>query len=716
MSQSFSEIFIEESRELITDLIAALLELENEPTDLDLVARIFRALHTIKGSGAMFGFDAISEFAHHLENLFDRVRSNRMHLNKEIIDLTLTSVDLISRMLDTPELSDELARHKQDIVSRIENRLAADSGESAAEEVEASAKDRSAAEINQTFRILLTPHRGALRQGVDLMETLSQFRALGDALVMVRSSAVPDLFSLDPEACHMAWIIILSTRKGLDSIKDITMMLEEYAVVQVDLIDDGHDDSPDYKKLGDILVERGDITLDEMNLALSQQRRFGEILLSQGSIQSEAIETALVEQKHIRQLRQSGSERKETTSLRVSSEKVDILVNLVGELVTLQARLNQISTQRSDADLLSVAEEMERLTSELRDNTMEIRMFPIGSTFSQFRRLVRDLSTQLGKEIELTTEGDETELDKSVIEKLHDPLVHLIRNCIDHGIETPDVREAVGKLRQGDIHLSASHSGGFVIIQITDDGRGLDAEAIRQKAVERGLIAQDMQLNEQKIYNLIFEPGFSTALKVSDVSGRGVGMDVVKRNIEALRGTVLVESEMGMGTTVTLKIPLTLAIIDGLLVQIGGEHYVLPLALVEECVEISHARILANGSNRLTQVRGTLVPYIYLHELFGHEEKAPEFEQIIIIRNENRRVGLVVDHVIGGHQTVIKNLGAYLKRLDGISGATILGDGGIALILDVPWLVKEAEEGALAQESHDYHNGVVGEREGKNGI
>jgi len=702
MSQSFTDIFIEESRELITDLIAALLELESEPSDKDLVARIFRALHTIKGSGAMFGFEAISEFAHHLENLFDRIRSNKMRLSKEIIDITLTSVDLITKMLDTPELPEELAVHKKAIVDRIQARLESDDVEMDIPDAPVAEQESDIRpEIKQTYRILFVPHRPMFTQGLDPVETLNSIRALGDVLILARTAGIPNLFDLSPEACHISWIIILTTCKGIDSIKDITMMLEDYALVQVDLIDDGQDDSPDYKKLGDILVERGDITLDEMNLALSQQRRFGEILLAQGSIHQEAIESALIEQKHIRQLRQAGSDKKETSSLRVSSEKVDILVNLVGELVTLQARLNQLSSQRHDADMVSISEEMERLTSELRDNTMEIRMFPIGSTFSQFRRLVRDLSSQLGKEIELTTEGDETELDKSVIEKLHDPLVHLIRNCIDHGIETPDIREEMGKMRQGEIHLSATHSGGFVIIQITDDGKGLDAEAIRRKAVEKGLIPHDMQLNEQKVYNLIFEAGFSTAVKVSDVSGRGVGMDVVKRNIESLRGTVLVESEAGMGTTVTLKIPLTLAIIDGLLVKIGAEHYILPLALVEECVEIRHEKIVSNGNNRLIQVRGSLVPYIYLHEIFDHDEPAMEFEQIIIIRNENRRVGLVVDQVIGGHQTVIKNLGAYLKRLDGISGATILGDGSIALILDVPYLVKEIEDSRMERSSSD---------------
>ncbi len=695
MSQSFTDIFIEEGRELVSDIVSSLLELEQDPENTELVARIFRSLHTIKGSGAMFGLDTVSDFAHHLEDLFDRVRNNRLKLDKDIIDLTLSSADLISKMLDSAELTPEVIQQKEEIVRRIENRLGANSIIEEEEKSKAEEeKNLSVSGARQTFRIVFTPGESVFRQGVNTCEIFSSFRTLGDLLIIAKTTKIPDLFHIDPEVCYLAWVLILTTDQGIDSIQDITMMLDDYVRIQIDMIDDGSDESPDpdYKKLGDILIERGDINREEMNRALSMQHRFGEILVSQGAVQNEAIESALMEQKHIRQLRQTAGEKKEVTSLRVSSDKVDILVNLVGELVTLQARLNQLSNQRIDSELLGVSEEMERLTAELRDHTMDIRMFPIGSTFSQFRRLVRDLSAQLGKEIELSTEGDETELDKSVIEKLHDPLVHLIRNSIDHGVESPEQRLEKGKSRQGMVHLGASQSGGFVVIQISDDGRGLDVEAIRDKAVERGLIQQDTQLNEQKVYNLIFEPGFSTAKQVSDLSGRGVGMDVVKRNIEALRGSVQVESEVDIGTTVTIKIPLTLAIIDGLLVQVGAERYVIPLALVEECVEIRHSRIVSDGGNRLVKVRGALVPYIYLHEIFEHDEPAPDYEQIIIIRNENRRVGLVVDQVIGGHQTVIKNLGAYLKKLEGVSGATILGDGGIALILDIPCLVKQMEE------------------------
>lgn len=695
MSQSFTDIFIEEARELIADMVSTLLELESDPENMELVARIFRSLHTIKGSGAMFGLDTVSEFAHHLEDLFDRVRNNRLKLNKNLIDLTLSSADLISRMLDCIDLTPEIVRQKEEMVLRIENSMGTEDekDESPGTQVPAEAEP-SKDGLRQTFRIILVPGESIFRQGVNLSEILDTLRSMGDLLVFAKTADVPELFSMNPESCYLSWILVLTTEKGADGIQDVTMMLEDYARVQIDMIDDGRDEAvdTDYKKLGDILIERGDITAEEMIRALSQQRRFGEILVAQGTVPCETVESALMEQKHVRQMRQAAGEKKEATSLRVSSDKVDILVNLVGELVTLQARLNQLSSQRADSELLGVAEEMERLTGELRDQTMEIRMYPIGSTFNQFRRLVRDLSAQLGKEIDLCTEGDETELDKSVIEKLHDPLMHLIRNAVDHGIEGPEERISAGKPRQGMVHLGASQSGGFVVIQISDDGRGLDGEAIRRKAVERGLIQPDTQINEQKVYSLIFEPGFSTAKQVSDLSGRGVGMDVVKRNIEALRGSVQLESEGGIGTTVTIKIPLTLAIIDGMLVQVGGERYVIPLALVEECVEIRHSRILADGGNRLVKVRGTLVPYIYLHEHFGHDEPPTEYEQVIIIRNENRRVGLVVDQVIGGHQTVIKNLGAYLQELEGISGATILGDGGIALILDIPFLVKEMEE------------------------
>lgn len=396
--------------------------------------------------------------------------------------------------------------------------------------------------------------------------------------------------------------------------------------------------------------------------------------------------------KEVRQERQS---QESASSIRVPAEKLDVLVNLVGELVTVQARLSQTSAGRRDAELMSIAEEVERLTAELRDNALNIRMLPIGTTFSKFKRLVRDLSNELGKKIEMETSGAETELDKTVIEKLNDPLVHLIRNSIDHGIEMPEERAAAGKPAQGTVHLSAVHSGDSVFITIKDDGAGLDKEAIRAKAIEKGLIQPTTELSEKEIFAQIFAPGFSTAKKISSVSGRGVGMDVVKRAIEALRGTIEITSKRGEGTTITVKIPLTLAIIESLLVQIGGDRFLLPLSLVDECVELTGSDIEKSHGRNLATVRDHMVPYIPLREKFRISGNAPDIQQIVITQVNGMRVGFVVDHVIGEHQTVIKSLGRAYKNVEGISGATILGDGAVALIVDIPQLIKEVEAQSL---------------------
>jgi two-component system chemotaxis sensor kinase CheA len=360
--------------------------------------------------------------------------------------------------------------------------------------------------------------------------------------------------------------------------------------------------------------------------------------------------------------------------------------------VTVQARLSQTALTHSIPGLLSIAEEVERLTAELRDKTMSVRMLPIGTTFSNFRRLFRDLSRDLGKEVELVTEGGETELDKTVIERLNDPLVHLIRNSLDHGIEQPGVRTAAGKPRKGTVRLAAVHSGANVLIQISDDGAGMDRDAIRAKAMEKGLIDERAELSDGELYGLIFTPGFSTARKVTSVSGRGVGLDVVKRAIDALRGNIEITSAKGLGTTITLKLPLTLAIIDGLLVKLQEQHYVLPLSYVKECVELTRRDREDGRGRNIANVRGEIVPYIILREQFAISDAPPEREQIVITEVGGSRVGFVVDNVIGGHQTVIKNLGRYYHGVEGLAGATILGDGTVALILDVPKLVRIVEK------------------------
>ncbi len=424
---------------------------------------------------------------------------------------------------------------------------------------------------------------------------------------------------------------------------------------------------------------------------LDSQKRLGQVLVESELVTPGQISSALVEQQQVRQQRQQKKVDAGASSIRVPADRLDYLVDMVGELVTVQARLSQAAATRQDSELTSIAEEVERLTAELRDCTLNIRMLPIGTTFSKFKRLVRDLSLELGKDIELKTAGAETELDKTVIEKLSDPLVHLIRNSLDHGIETPEEREAAGKPATGTVLLEAVHSGDSVVIEIRDDGRGLDPERLLAKAVDKGLVAADSQLAEGEIFELIFAPGFSTAKTVTDVSGRGVGMDVVKRSIDALRGTIGIQSEPGVGTTISIRIPLTLAIVESLLVKVGQDSFVLPLAAVEECVELTREDVAKAHGRNLVPVRGQLVPYIPLRERFAIHEEPPAIEQVVVTGVGGNRVGFVVDHVVGEHQTVIKSLGRMYRDVQGISGATILGDGSVALILDLPHLVERSE-------------------------
>jgi two-component system chemotaxis sensor kinase CheA len=378
----------------------------------------------------------------------------------------------------------------------------------------------------------------------------------------------------------------------------------------------------------------------------------------------------------------------------VSAQKLDSLVDLVGELVIAQARLAQLASNRADDELFSVAEDIGRLSAELRDNTLDIRMVPIGTTFVRFKRLVHDLSSDLGKEIQLETEGAETELDKTVIERLFDPLVHLIRNSCDHGIETQETRRRAGKNPVGTVRMHAYHSGQNVFVEIKDDGAGLDPVGIRKKAIASGLLDENAKISVEELYKLIFLPGFSLAKAVTNVSGRGVGMDVVKRSVEALRGQIAITSEPGKGTTFRLQLPLTLAIIEGLLVAVGEGKFVLPMSLVEECVELTALDIDRSHGNRLANVRGELVPYIRLRDWFGSVGERPAIEQVAVTTVEGKRFGFVVDGVVGQHQTVIKSLGRMYQNVRGLSGATILGDGTLALILDVPALLRSVEQAA----------------------
>ena len=692
------QAYREEAFELLADLEEALLELEGQPDDTDTVNRIFRAMHTIKGSGSMFGFDDIASFTHTIETVYDLIREGKLAVDEGLVSLTLKSCDQIKAMLDASQggegadvtLTEEISSAFKSILCKTQENPGAETPASPNPPM-----DADGGKGETTFRIRFRPHPELFHNGTNPIPLLGEIRELGIAHVICHLEDLPDLKDLDPEECYTWWDIILTTDRDANAIRDVFIFVEHISDIDIAAIDDSSEtDQEEYKKIGEILFERGDISLSELENILGRQKRIGEMIVESGNASSSDVESALVEQEHVRTLRKKRAASpapESSSSIRVASAKLDSLVNLVGELVTVQARLTQLSAQRRDTDLTMVAEEVERLTAELRDNAMGMRMLPIGTTFAKFRRLVRDLSTELGKEVDFSTSGEETELDKTVIERLGDPLVHLIRNSIDHGIESPGAREASAKPATGTIRLKAEHSGAYVIISVSDDGAGLDTEAIRKKALEKGLIGPDATLSEKEVFDLVMAPGFSTAGSVSKVSGRGVGMDVVKSGIESFGGTVEIDSARGRGTTVTMKLPLTLAIIDGLLVTISDEFFVIPLSSVVECVELSaEDRRHAHGRN-LARVRGEIVPYIPLREVFRLNGGRPDIEQVVVTENSGRRIGFVVDKVVGQHQTVIKNLGRFLRHVEGVSGATIMGDGTVALILDINKLTQQRE-------------------------
>ncbi len=686
--------FTEEAYELLSELEDSLLELESAPQDQELIGRVFRAMHTIKGSGAMFGFDAVAEFTHEVETVFDMARNGTIPITKQLIDLTLAARDQIRAMLDAAgggEPADE-ANAKQIIAGLRSLSPENQSSDAAATKTNKKppAQSSSTNEPN-LFRIRFKPNKDIFASGTNPLLLLNELRDLGACRIVAITDELPEFDDLNPETCYTSWEIFLTTANGENTIRDVFIFVEDECDINIRLLDRdaAGDDAEETKKIGQILVERGDVQSGKLNEVLQP---LGERLVKAGAVTPGKMRAALTEQ----QVLLAKHERKKTTetvsSVRVPSDKLDSLVDLVGELVTMQARLNQTASSLGDHTLQLIAEEVERLTAELRDNTMSIRMLTIDTTFNKFKRLVRDLSTELGKEIELITTGGETELDKTVIDQLNDPLVHIIRNSIDHGVESPEIRRAAGKNPAGKITLSAIHSGASVLIRVADDGAGLDAKRLISKAKEKGVIGPDEELSEKEAFQLIFGAGFSTAAKITNVSGRGVGMDVVRRSIEGLRGTIDVSSTLGVGTTITLKLPLTLAIIEGLLVMVEQENFVLPLAAVEECVELAREDVETAHGRHVINVRGEIIPYIRIRNRFQIKGEPPLIEQIVISEVDEKRIGFVVDSVIGQHQTVIKTLGTNFQHSEEFSGATILGNGDVALILDLTKMVRYVED------------------------
>jgi two-component system chemotaxis sensor kinase CheA len=689
MKDKHQETYKEEAHELLAELEDGLLELEQAPGDNELIGRVFRALHTIKGSGAMFGFDQIASFTHELETAFDLVRNGQIEVTKELVDLSLVARDEIRGLLEGPEPGS--GERRQKIIAAIRQLIpgSREEGEACepARPVSPEPEELPSPDLAVTYRIRFRPSPDIFLTGTNPLLLFKELRQLGECQVVAQTEVIPLIAKINPELCYTAWDIFLTTSRGVDAIKDVFIFVAADSELEIQVIDDGLDPAVDYKRLGEILVEREDIDQSTLDRLLAQRRLIGEALVETGLVSCDQVQSALVEQQHVQEARQKRRESQAAGSIRVPSAKLDKLVDLVGELVTVQARLSQTAASLQDPLLLAIAEEVEQLTGELRDNALNIRMLPIGTIFTKFQRLVRDLSGELGREVDLLTSGAETEMDKTVLERLNDPLVHLIRNSIDHGVELPEVRVQAGKPRRGKLSLAASHAGAQVVIQVKDDGIGLDKDAIRAKAVALGWLGPDTETSEKELFAFIMAPGFSTAREVTSVSGRGVGMDVVKKAIEALGGSIEIHSRPGLGTTITIKLPLTLAIIEGLLVSINDDFYVVPLAVVTECVELTREDVARRHGHKVARVRDEIVPYVHLRERFEIKGQPPAIEQIVITEMNGNRVGLVVDQVIGEQQTVIKSLSRVYRSVAGISGATLLGDGTVALILDPPQLI-----------------------------
>jgi two-component system chemotaxis sensor kinase CheA len=644
------ETFRQEAQELLEEIEQGLLDLAHRAQgggggDRELVDAVFRGLHTLKGSGAMFGFDALAAFTHHCETAFDRVRKGEVAATSELVGAVLACQDHMRALAEGRSASEAAG----DVLLAELHRVVESAGQTEA------AVAPAAPGLN-TWRIKFSLPADALVNGTRPLPLLDELRELGDCQVVAVTDAVPAFDDLIATECHLAWDVTLVTKHGRDAIEDVFIFVID------------------------------DMTLDIQDVGAAEAQVAVVEVIETATAAPQAVGANDETPAGASEGRKAGGD-----TVRVPAERLDEMMDRVGELVIAQSRLKQLAASSSDIALRAVAEEIERLAAEMRDTMMVVRMVPIAQLFGRFRRLIHDLARDTGKTIELSTEGEATELDKTVIERLADPLIHLIRNAADHGLETPEQRLAAGKPETGHVVLAARQSGAEVVITITDDGRGVDRARVRAKAEENGLIQPGQVLNDNELLQLIFAPGFSTAAAITNLSGRGVGMDVVKRTIEGLRGSIELTSTPGEGSVVSLRIPLTLAIIDGLLVRVGTGRYVIPLSSVEECVELSVEQDIRSTGRSLITLRDQLVPFIRLRQMFSTGQAIEPHQKIVVVQAGQDRVGLVVDQILGDHQTVIKALSGFHAEVGAFSGATILGDGGVALILDIGHLVAAGQ-------------------------
>lgn len=670
---NFKKKFIEEATDLIEGLEKALLLLEQTPDDPGLIQQVFRVMHTLKGNSSMFGFDMIDRYTHDLETVYDLIRSKKLKLNREVLDITFASVDHLKLLLDENNYNDpDFITLHNTLISRVSKIINADS---VAEPAEESIKQDIATNLTKeefTYYIRFEPASDIFKNGTNPLYLIDEINTLGKVKVFAHLNRIPLLNEFNPNQCYTYWEIFLVSSSDITAISDVFIFVEEDSKIEIQRIVEE-----------DLLVD--EYFIDEITRIAKIQKDIG--FATAKRVAEEAKKRYLQGKAATIKRDRVGLKDASISSIRVSSEKLDVLMNLVSELVTTQARLSLFTEQNNIPGLNGITENVQKLSRQLRDTAFSIVLIPIENMLTRFQRLVRDLSNELKKDVVFVTEGAETELDKTIIESLSDPLMHIIRNSLDHGIEDTQERIKKGKPKQGTISLKAFYSGANVHILISDDGAGIDPDKIRDKAISKGLVSPDKKLTKKEILDFVFLPGFSTAKKVTDVSGRGVGMDVVKRKIADIRGEVELESELGVGTTITIILPLTLSIIDGLLVKVEDTHYIIPLSAVDKIYAIERKKIDETFNNILV-LEGKQVSFFDMRKEFGLAESKQEIDQVIVVNYEDNRVGLIIDSVVGEYQAVLKPLGKHYKRQEIISGATILGDGSIALVLDTNKIIK----------------------------
>ncbi|MCF8358734.1 MAG: chemotaxis protein CheA [Prolixibacteraceae bacterium] len=670
------ESFVEETKDLINELEEILLSLENEQVSSEVIDQIFRSIHTIKGSGGMLGFEKVLAVTHDLEDIYDRVRSGELEFSSELKDISLETIDILKLLLATNEQINNADQVKfADLCRKIHLFDVI-----LTEKVDEKQSDIKTSEVAlrpyTTFYIRFAPGK-TLPDDISHPKYLfNELALMGDNLSWSLSGKKVYFNDFENPGKKAEWIMILSTREEISAIEEVFEWIKADSELDIEELGKGNllevdDARAELEKMGNKAFE----------YAFDDYRNIADKYAEK--IKVEVFEDAV--QKKTTDDTQAGN-GSVIKSIRVATEKIDQLMGLVSEMVTLQARLNLLADRVDNDDLTAVAEKYDTFSKQLRDNAFTISLVPFGITLTRYKRMVHDLSEKLGKKIEFVTEGDDTVLDKKIIEQLSDPIMHILRNSVDHGIELPDERIKKGKRDTGKITMKIYHQSNNVIIKIIDDGKGIDVREIERIAIKRKLIEKNHKLTDNELLNMVFLPGFSSAKTISNVSGRGVGLDVVKENITEIRGSINIETEVNVNTVFTIRLPLTLSIIDGLQVHIDERNFIIPLYQVSKIYTLDKLERQTN-LNQMMILEGEQVPFFDLREDFELGGNPPKRREIVLTGIDKEKVALIVDSVIGENQTVLKSLGSHFKNQEFISGGTILGDGSVALVLDVNKIV-----------------------------